>query len=61
VESGAAPVAVRLDPERRIRLDENWHDQQWRAGAVLAPAPIKSLAAWLVWLQNAALTCGVLL
>lgn len=61
VESGAAPLAVRLDPGREISLDADQHDHQWRAAPAPAPRPIKALASWLVWLQNAALSYAVLL
>lgn len=61
IESRVPPATVRLDPGRRLRLDEDWHDQQWRAGRAPAPVPVKSIAAWLVWLQNASLTYGLLL
>ena len=61
VESGLPPSAITLDPDRVIQLDENWHDQQWRASPSPVRRPIKAIAAWLVWLQNAAITYGLLL
>ena len=60
-ETGLAPAAVTLDPAHAVRLDSNWLDQQWRAEPANYPLPVKSFASWLVWLQNAALTYGVLL
>lgn len=60
VESAASPLAVTLDPDRRIRVDPNPLDQRWR-GSEDRNVPVKSFAAWLVWLQNAVLSYGVLL
>jgi hypothetical protein len=61
VESPRAPTALALDPDRDIRLDDNPLDQRWRAIPGNRARPIKSLGAWVVWLQNAALSYGVLL
>ncbi|HYB95526.1 MAG TPA: hypothetical protein VEC39_11160 [Vicinamibacterales bacterium] len=61
VRSGVAPTTVTLDPERRVRLDGNAIDQQWRADGGTRTRPMRSLTAWLVWLQHAVLTYGVLL
>lgn len=60
-ESGLAPVAITIDPERRVKLDTHPLDQRWRAEPYPASRPIKLLASWMVWLQNATLTYGVLL
>ena len=61
IDTGHAPVAVTLDPGNVMRVDENLLDQRWRAERADHPAPIKSFAAWVIWLQNAALSYGVLL
>lgn len=61
IESPHAPDSVVLDPHRAVRLDDNPLDQRWRATGAHHPRPAKSLAAWIVWLQNAALTYAVLL
>lgn len=61
VESELAPVAVTLDPDRSVPLDDNPLDQGWMADRAQRPLPVKSFAAWIVWLQHAALTYGVLL
>jgi hypothetical protein len=61
IETGLAPAAVSLDPDHAVRIDPNWLDQQWRAEPANHPAPIKFFASWVIWLQNAALTYGVLL
>jgi hypothetical protein len=61
IETGLAPAAVSLDPAFAVRLDSNRLDQRWRAEPAQHPAPIKSFASWVIWLQNAALTYGVLL
>jgi len=61
VESELAPIAVTLDPDRSIRLDDNRLDQRWMAEPGRHPRPVKPLAAWVIWLQHAALTYGVLL
>jgi hypothetical protein len=58
VETGLAPAAVTLDPDHAVRIDSNRLDQQWRAEPAHHPAPIKFLASWVIWLQNAALTYG---
>lgn len=60
IESGLPPSAVTLDPDRSIRLDENRLDQRWIAEPAPRSRPVKSLAAWVIWLQHAALTYGVL-
>lgn len=60
-ESLSAPVAVTLDPGHVAQLDDHPLDQQWRAAAIPHPLPVKSLVAWVVWLQHAALTYNVLL
>jgi hypothetical protein len=60
VDSGLAPVAVTLDPDRVVAVDAAPLDQRWRADRTGYPRPIKSLASWLVWLQHAALTYGAL-
>lgn len=59
--SGLAPTAVTLDPERRMRLDSNRLDQRWVAGPASPARPVKMLASWMIWLQNAVLTYDVLL
>lgn len=59
VESGLPPTAITIDPDRRIQLDDNPLDQRWRS-TINARRPIKSFAAWVVWLQNAVLTYGAL-
>lgn len=61
VESGQPPVSVRLDPARAIRVDPNLHDQRWQQVEGPAARPVKSLAAWAVWLQHAVLTYAALL
>jgi hypothetical protein len=61
IDTELAPIAVTLDPENAMRVDENLLDQRWRAEPAGHRVPIKSLAAWVVWLQNAALSYGVLL
>jgi hypothetical protein len=60
LETGLAPIAVTLDPGKTMRVDENHLDQRWLAERPDRKVPIKSFAAWLVWLQNAALSYGVL-
>lgn len=60
VDTELAPIAVTLDPERSIRLDDNRLDQRWMLRPALQPRPAKALAAWLVWLQHAALTYSAL-
>lgn len=60
-ESGMPPAVITVDPEHRVHLDDNLLDQRWRAGASAAARPIKTLAAWAIWLQNAVLTYTVLL
>lgn len=61
LESEAAPLDVTVDPAHLVRLDENWLDQRWRADRPAPSPPIRAFAAWLVWLQDAALTYGGLL
>jgi hypothetical protein len=61
VETGLAPVAVTLDPEHTVRIDPNRLDQRWRAEPSNHSTPIKSLASWVIWLQNAVMTYGALL
>jgi hypothetical protein len=61
VDTGIAPIAVTLDPGNAMRVDGNHLDQRWLADRPDRKTPIKSFAAWLVWLQNAALSYGVLL
>lgn len=60
-ESGSAPSAVTLDPDRLSQLDANPLNQRWRATPVDHPRPIKTLASWAIWLQHAALTYAALL
>ena len=61
IETELAPIAVTLDPANAMRVDENLLDQRWRAERADRRVPIKSFAAWVIWLQNAALSYGVLL
>jgi len=59
--SASAPIAVTLDPERRVRVDTNALDQRWQAAPGNHARPTKLIAAWMIWLQNVALSYGVLL
>jgi hypothetical protein len=61
VESLAPPIAVNLDPLRVAQLDDDPLDQRWRSAVFPHARPLKSLAAWVVWLQHAALTYNILL
>ena len=61
IDTELAPIAVTLDPGNAMRVDENLLDQRWRAEPADRRVPIKSFAAWVIWLQNAALSYGVLL
>jgi len=61
VQSTAVPTAVTLDPDRRVRVDSNALDQRWQASPTSHARPNKLLAGWLIWLQNAVLSYGVVL
>jgi len=60
-ESALPPSVIALDPDRRIVIDDNPLDQQWRAARSGRQRPVTFLASWLVWLQHAVLTSAVLL
>lgn len=56
-ESAARPVVASLDPSRVLLLDRYALDNTWREKDPSHAAVGRWAAAWMVWLQNAMLTC----